>query len=139
MTLTSSAQTTLLEGRYGNLTLRLVVQKNDLRLKRFVKISTRTATRSSPVATYFGECRYLSISTVYFSYPYYSSSTYVVNCINTMGWQIWKPSNYVFIYRLHTLNLIYTYWQNSTKSFLLIKLSNIYNRAQDLDSRFFFF
>ncbi|KAK4587670.1 hypothetical protein RGQ29_018898 [Quercus rubra] len=56
MTLTSSAQTTLLEGRYGNLTLRLVVQKNELRLKRLVKISTRTATRSSPVATYFGEC-----------------------------------------------------------------------------------
>uniref|UniRef100_A0A7N2LVF4 Beta-amyrin synthase n=1 Tax=Quercus lobata TaxID=97700 RepID=A0A7N2LVF4_QUELO len=41
-----------------------VVQKNELRLKRLVKISTRTATRSSPVATYFGECRYLSISTV---------------------------------------------------------------------------
>ena len=84
MTLTSSAQTTLLEGRYGNLTQRLVVQKNELRLKRLVKISTRTATRSSPVATYFGECRYLSISPVYLSYPYYSSSTYVVNCINTI-------------------------------------------------------
>ena len=84
MTLTSSAQTTLLEGRSGNLTLRLVVQKNELRLKRLVKISTRTATRSSPVATYFGECRYLSISTVNHSYPYYSSSTYVVNCINTI-------------------------------------------------------
>ena len=84
MTLTSSAQTTSLEGRYGNLTLGLVVQKNELRLKRLVKISTRTATRSSPVATYFGECRYLSISTVYLSYPYYSSSTYVVNCINTI-------------------------------------------------------
>ena len=84
MTLTSSAQTALLEGSYGNLTLRLVVQKNELRLKRLVKISTRTATRSSPVATYFGECRYLSISTVYLSYPYYSSSTYVVNCVNTI-------------------------------------------------------
>ena len=84
MTLTSSAQTTSLEGRYGNLTLGLVVQKNELRLKRLVKISTRTATRSRPVATYFGECRYLSISTVYLSYPYYSSSTYVVNCINTI-------------------------------------------------------
>nr|POF00246.1 hypothetical protein CFP56_37755 [Quercus suber] len=60
MNLTSLAQITLLEDKHGCLTLKLVPQKSELRLKRLAKTSTRIDVKSGPAVIFYGECRYPS-------------------------------------------------------------------------------
>ena len=58
MTLTSLVQITLPEDKHGCLTLRLVPQKSELKLKRLAKISSRIDVKSGLAVIFYGECRY---------------------------------------------------------------------------------
>lgn len=58
MTLTSLVKVTLREDKHGCLTLRLVPQKSELKLKRLGKISTRIDVKSGLAVIFYGECRY---------------------------------------------------------------------------------
>lgn len=58
MTLTSLVKVTLREDKHGCLTLRLVPQKSELKLKRLAKISTRIDVKSGLAVIFYGECRY---------------------------------------------------------------------------------
>ena len=58
MTLTSLVQITLPEDKHGCLTLSLVPQKSELKLKRLAKISSRIDVKSGLVVIFYGECRY---------------------------------------------------------------------------------
>ena len=56
---TCSAQTIFWEDRYSSSIRTLALRKSELKLKRLARISTETATRSSPVVTSFGVSRYI--------------------------------------------------------------------------------
>ena len=58
MTLTSLVQITLPEDKHGCLTLSLVPQKGELKLKRLAKISSRIDVKSGLAVIFYGECRY---------------------------------------------------------------------------------
>ena len=57
MTLTSLVQITLPEDKHGCLTLSLVPQKSELKLKRLAKISSRIDVKSGLAVIFYGECR----------------------------------------------------------------------------------
>lgn len=115
MTLTSTAPMTLLEGRYGSLILKLVLQKRELRLKRLVKISTGIATKSNPVAIYFGECRsiHLHLSLPILSIPKIFltiSSNNQSSCWVNLSWggRFGSPTSFaICAIELHVLALEY--------------------------------
>ena len=58
MTLTSLVQITLPEDKHGCLTLSLVPQKSELKLKRLAKISSRIDVKSGLAVIFYGECKY---------------------------------------------------------------------------------